>query len=148
VKRAVALVGSRNASANGQRIAEALAAELAQPGLAIVSGLARGIDTAAHRGALRAGATIACVAGGVEVAYPPENAALQARIAGEGAVVAEAPLGTTPQARHFPRRNRIIAGLALGVVVVEAAPRSGSLITARLGQQTWRGPILLTFGSA
>ena len=137
-KRAVALVGSRNASANGQRIAEALAAELAESGVAVASGLARGIDTAAHRGALRAGATIACVAGGVDVAYPPENAQLQARIGREGAVVGEAPLGTAPQARHFPRRNRIIAGLSLGVVVVEAAPRSGSLITARLAQEAGR----------
>ncbi len=137
-KRAVALVGSRNASANGQRIAGALAAELAEAGIAIVSGLARGIDTAAHLGALGAGATITCVAGGVDVAYPPQNADLQTRIAREGAVVGEMPLGTAPQARHFPRRNRIIAGLSLGVVVVEAAPRSGSLITARLAQETGR----------
>ena len=137
-QRAVALVGSRNASANGQRIAEALAAELAEAGIAVVSGLARGIDTAAHRGALRTGATIACVAGGADIPYPPENAALQARIISGGAVLAEMPLGTAPLARHFPRRNRVIAGLSLGVVVVEAAPRSGSLITARLAQEAGR----------
>jgi DNA processing protein len=137
-RRAVALVGSRNASANGQRIAEQLASELAAAGVAVVSGLARGIDTAAHEGALRTGSTIACVAGGLDVPYPPENAELLARIARDGAVVAEAPLGTAPQARHFPRRNRVIAGLSLGVVVVEAAPRSGSLITARLAQEAGR----------
>jgi DNA processing protein len=137
-QHAVALVGSRNASANGQTIAEQLSHALAEAGLVVVSGLARGIDVAAHLGALRAGETVACVAGGVDVPYPPEHAELQARIAGHGAVVAEAPPGTSPQARHFPRRNRIIAGLALGVVVVEAAPRSGSLITARLAQEASR----------
>jgi DNA processing protein len=130
--RAVALVGSRNASANGQRLAEALAADLVASGLVVVSGLARRVDAAAHIGALRTGRTVACIAGGFDTPYPAENAALQARIAAGGAVVAEAPLGTAPQARHFPRRNRIIAGLSLGVVVVEAALRSGSLIIARL----------------
>jgi len=135
--RAVALVGGRNASANGQRMAETLAAELAHS-LLIVSGLARGIDAAAHTGALQTGRTVAAVAGGLDVSYPPEHADLQRRIAETGAVVTEAPLGTTPQARHFPRRNRIIAGLALGVVVVEAALRSGSLITARLAQEAGR----------
>lgn len=134
----VALVGSRNASINGQRLALAIAEELAVAGYAVVSGLARGIDTAAHEGALRGGETIACVAGGIDVPYPPENAALQARIAAAGAVLAEAPPGTAPQARHFPRRNRIIAGLALATVVVEAAPRSGSLITARLAGEAGR----------
>jgi DNA processing protein len=134
----VAVVGSRNASANGQRIAAAMAEELAAAGYVVVSGLARGIDTAAHDGALRGGQTVACVAGGVDVAYPSENAALQARIAGNGAVLAEAPPGTAPQARHFPRRNRIIAGLSLATVVVEAAPRSGSLITARLAGEAGR----------
>jgi DNA processing protein len=104
----------------------------------VVSGLARGIDAAAHTGALQTGYTVAAIAGGLDVAYPPEHAALQRRIAEAGAVVTEAPLGTTPQARHFPRRNRIIAGLALGVVVVEAALRSGSLITARLAQENGR----------
>ncbi len=135
--RAVALVGGRNASANGQHMAENLAAELAQT-LVVVSGLARGIDAAAHKGALQTGHTIAAVAGGLDMPYPPEHADLQRRIADAGAVVSEAPLGTTPQARHFPRRNRIIAGLALGVVVVEAALRSGSLITARLAQEAGR----------
>ncbi|TCZ61391.1 DNA-processing protein DprA [Roseicella aquatilis] len=137
--RAVALVGARNASAAGRRIAEDLAESLAGAGLAVVSGLARGIDAAAHLGALRRGRTIACVAGGLDQPYPPEHAALQARIAAEGgAVLAEAPLGTAPLARHFPRRNRIVAALALGVVVVEAAPRSGSLITARLALEAGR----------
>jgi DNA processing protein len=138
---AVALVGARNASAAGRRIAEELAEALARAGLVVVSGLARGVDAAAHLGALRGGPgrTVAAVAGGLDCPYPPENAALQARIAAEGgAVVAEAPLGTAPQARHFPRRNRVVAGLALGVVVVEAAPRSGSLITARLALEAGR----------
>ena len=135
--RGVAVVGGRNASANGQRMAESLGAELARH-VTIVSGLARGIDAAAHRGALATGRTVAVVAGGLDMPYPPEHAALQARIAETGAVVAEAPLGTAPQARHFPRRNRIVAGLALGVVVVEAAQRSGSLITARVAQEAGR----------
>jgi DNA processing protein len=137
-RRAIAVVGSRNASANGRKLADALARDLAQAGLVVISGLARGIDTAAHLGALETGVTVACIAGGIDVAYPPENAKLQARIAAEGAVVAEAPFGTSPQARHFPRRNRIIAGLSLGVVVVEAALRSGSLITARMAVETDR----------
>ena len=136
--RSVALVGSRNASSNGRAMAENLAAELAGGGTNVVSGLARGIDSAAHKGALSTGVTIACVAGGLDVVYPPENASLQARIAETGAVVSEMPLGTTPLARHFPRRNRVIAGLSLGVVVIEAAPRSGSLITARLAQEYHR----------
>lgn len=135
---AVALVGSRNASANGQRLAELLGQELAEQGVVVVSGLARGIDAAAHEGALRAGLTVACVAGGVDVPYPPEHARLQARVAAQGAVVSEQPPGTAPLGRHFPRRNRVIAGLALGVVVVEAALRSGSLITARLAQEANR----------
>ncbi len=129
--RAVGLVGARNASANGRRMAEALAADLASRGVLVVSGLARGIDTAAHTGALHTGHTAAAIAGGLDMPYPPENTALQARIAAGGAVVAEAPLGTAPQSRHFPRRNRIIAGLSLGLVVVEAARHSGSLITAQ-----------------
>jgi DNA processing protein len=137
-QRAVAMVGSRNASANGQRLAEAMAGDLAAAGLVVVSGLARGIDAAAHEGALRAGLTVACVAGGIDVPYPPEHAELQARIARGGAVVAEAPPGTAPQARRFHRRNRVIAGLSLGVVVVEAALRSGSLITARHAQEAGR----------
>jgi DNA processing protein len=140
--RSVALVGGRNASVNGRRIAEDLAAELARAGLVIVSGMARGIDAAAHAGALSVGhplgRTIAVVAGGLDVPYPPEHADLQHRIAAAGAVVTEAPPGTVPQSRHFPRRNRIIAGLSLGVVVVEAALRSGSLITARLATEAGR----------
>ena len=135
--RSIAVVGGRNASANGQRMAETLGADLARH-LTVVSGLARGIDAAAHHGALATGRTVAVVAGGLDMPYPPEHAALQARIAETGAVVAEAPLGTAPQARHFPRRNRIVAGLALGVVVVEAAQRSGSLITARIAQEAGR----------
>ncbi|HEY5300867.1 MAG TPA: DNA-processing protein DprA, partial [Acetobacteraceae bacterium] len=136
--RAVALVGGRNASANGQRMAANLAEELAAAGVVVVSGLARGIDAAAHAGALRAGCTVAAVAGGLDQPYPPEHADLQRRVAEGGAVLTEAPLGTVPQARHFPRRNRLIAGLSLGVVVIEAAPRSGSLITARLAQEAGR----------
>lgn len=136
--RAVALVGGRNASANGQRVAEVLAADLALAGLVVVSGMARGVDAAAHDGALGTGRTVACIAGGIDVAYPAENEALQRRVAGRGAVVAEAPFGTAPQSRHFPKRNRVIAGLSLGVVVVEAAPRSGSLITARMAQEAGR----------
>ena len=136
--RAVALVGSRNASANGQRLAELLAQGLTEIGFVVVSGPARGIDAAAHEGAMRSGTTVACVAGGIDMPYPPEHAALQTRIAAGGAVVAEAPPGTAPQSRHFPRRNRIIAGLSLGVVVVEAALRSGSLITARLANDANR----------
>ena len=136
---AVAVVGARNASANGCAFARALGRELAAAGLVVVSGLARGIDTAAHEGALAAdGATVAVIAAGVDVAYPPENAALMARIAAEGAVVSERPLGATARAKDFPRRNRVIAGLALGVVVVEAAPASGSLITARLALEYGR----------
>ncbi len=138
--RAVALVGARNASVNGSRMAETLAEGVASAGLVVVSGLARGVDAAAHRGALRAtaGRTVAAVAGGLDCPYPPEHAGLQAAIAAQGAVLSEAPLGTAPQARHFPRRNRVIAGLALGCVVVEAAPRSGSLLTARLAQEAGR----------
>jgi len=132
--RAVAIVGARNSSAAGRRVAEDLADELAGKGIVVISGMARGIDAAAHQGALNAkGQTIAAIAGGLDVAYPPENAMLQARVADQGGLlITEAPLGTAPQARHFPRRNRIIAGLALGVVVVEAMEKSGTLITARL----------------
>jgi DNA processing protein len=139
-RRQVGVVGARAASAGGRRIAEELAAGLTTGGIVVTSGLARGIDAAAHLGALEAhGRTIAVVAGGLDQPYPPENAGLQARIAAEGgAVVSEAPLGTQPQARHFPRRNRIVAGLVLGLVVVEAALRSGSLITARLAAEAGR----------
>jgi DNA processing protein len=137
LRRCVATVGGRNASANGQRMAETLAAELAAA-VVVVSGLARGIDTAAHQGAMRTGHTIAVIAGGIDQPYPPENADLHHRIAETHLLITEAPFGTVPQARHFPRRNRIIAGLSLGVVVVEAAPRSGSLITARIAQEAGR----------
>lgn len=137
--RGVAIVGARNASAAGRRFAESLAEELAGQGICVVSGLARGVDAAAHEGALRKGRTIAAVAGGLDQPYPRENAALQARIAAEGgAVLSEAPLGTAPMSRPFPRRNRIVAGLSLGVVVVEAAPQSGTLITARLAAENGR----------
>lgn len=124
-----------------------LAADLARAGIVVVSGLARGIDTAAHEGALmharngapaHGGTTIAGVAGGLDIPYPPENAALQERIASAGAVLAESPLGTAPLGRAFPRRNRIIAGISLGTVVVEAAPCSGSLLTARLAVEANR----------
>lgn len=129
-RRAIALVGARNASSLGTRMAKRLAADLAAAGIAVVSGLARGIDTAAHQGALEGG-TIAVQAGGVDVIYPAENAQLAHDIAARGLRVAEMPMGVRPQARHFPARNRIIAGLAQAVVVVEAAAKSGSLITAR-----------------
>jgi DNA processing protein len=130
-KRAVAIVGARNASINGKRLAEMLARDLGAAGFVVVSGLARGIDASAHAGSLANG-TAAVVAGGIDVVYPEENRALQERIAEQGAVVAECAIGTQPLARHFPRRNRIISGLALGVVVIEATLKSGSLITARV----------------
>jgi DNA processing protein len=133
----VAVVGSRNASAAGRRIAQTIAAELGQADLVVVSGLARGIDGAAHQGALPSG-TVAVLAGGVDVIYPPEHAKLYARILETGCVVSEMPPGTEPQASHFPRRNRLISGMALGVVIVEAAARSGSLITARLALEQGR----------
>lgn len=126
----VAMVGARNASALGRKLAEMLAASLGKAGLVVVSGMARGIDTAAHEGALASG-TVAVVAGGADIVYPPENRGLYQRLAAEGAIVSEMPLGEQPQARHFPRRNRIISGISRGVVVVEAAEGSGSLITAR-----------------
>jgi DNA processing protein len=136
-RSAVALVGARNASAAGRRMAFQLAADLGRAGLLVVSGLARGIDTAAHEGSLGTG-TVAVLAGGVDVVYPPENQGLYDRLVGEGAVISEMPPGTTPQAMHFPRRNRLISGMSMGVVVVEAAPRSGSLITARLALEQGR----------
>lgn len=129
--RTVAVVGARNASLNGRRLAEAIARDLGRAGWVVVSGLARGIDAAAHAGSLETG-TVAVLAGGIDTVYPEENRDLQARIGEAGAIVAEMPVGTEPQARHFPRRNRIVSGLSRGVLVVEAAPRSGSLITARL----------------
>ena len=135
-RTAIAMVGARNASAAACRFARGLSVDLAREGAAVVSGLARGIDTAAHVGALPG--TIAVIAGGIDVVYPPENADLQERIARDGLLIAEMPPGTEPRARHFPHRNRIIAGLALGTVVVEAAPKSGSLITARLAGEAGR----------
>lgn len=126
----VAIVGARNASAAACRFARQLAVDLAARDVTVVSGLARGVDTAAHVGAL-GGATAAVIASGIDVAFPPENAQLQEKIAADQLLIAEQPPGTEPLARHFPSRNRIIAGLAQGTVVIEAAPKSGSLITAR-----------------
>lgn len=132
----IAMVGARNASAAACRFARGMARDLVSRGLVVVSGLARGIDTAAHWGALGegdgGGATIGVIASGIDITYPPENAALQERVAQEGLLIAEQSPGAEPKARNFPHRNRIIAGLSRGAVVVEAAPKSGSLITARL----------------
>ncbi|WP_116087145.1 DNA-processing protein DprA [Tropicimonas sp. IMCC34011] len=129
-RRSVAVVGARNASSLGLRMARKLCGELAAEGLTIVSGLARGIDAEAHRCALQTG-TVAVVAGGVDVVYPKENAELTDQIASSGLILSEMPCGMRPQARHFPRRNRLVAALAEAVLVIEAAARSGSLITAR-----------------
>ena len=136
-QKAIAIVGARNASANGRRLAQNFAADLGRNGLTVVSGLARGIDTAAHHGALDSG-TVAVVAGGLDIVYPPENRALFDAIAAQGTVLSEMAPGTRPQARYFPRRNRIVAGLSLGTLVVEAARNSGSLITARLALEQGR----------
>ncbi|MBC6441433.1 MAG: DNA-protecting protein DprA [Rhodospirillales bacterium] len=133
----VGIVGARNASAGGRRFAERLAADLAEAGQVVVSGMARGIDTAAHTGALDGG-TVAVLAGGIDNIYPPENEALYQAIAEQGLVVSDQPLGLVPRSGHFPRRNRIVAGMALGVVVVEATERSGALITARLAAENGR----------
>jgi DNA processing protein len=134
---AVAIVGARNASAAACRFARGLAYGLGQDELAVVSGLARGIDSAAHDGALETG-TIGVVAGGIDVFYPPENEERQKALYEKGLVLAEMPPETEPRARHFPYRNRIIAGISAATVVVEAAPRSGSLITARLAADAGR----------
>jgi DNA processing protein len=133
----IAVVGARNASANGRRLAREIAGGLGQGGLIVVSGMARGIDAAAHLGGIETG-TAAVVAGGVDVVYPEENRGIYDVLRRQGAIVAELPLGSEPQARHFPRRNRIISGMALGVLVVEAAARSGSLITARYALEQGR----------
>jgi DNA processing protein len=136
-RQAVAIVGARNASAAACRFARGLSHDLGQHDLVVVSGLARGIDSAAHDGALASG-TVGVIAGGIDVFYPPENEDRQKVMYDRGLVIAEMPPGTEPRARHFPYRNRIIAGMASGTVVVEAAPRSGSLITARLAAEAGR----------
>jgi DNA processing protein len=133
----VAMVGARNASAAGLKFAERLARGLGEAGFAIVSGLARGIDGAAHRASLATG-TVAVLAGGADHIYPFEHARLAEEVAAQGAIVSEMPVGYVPRAHDFPRRNRLISGLALGVVVIEAARRSGSLITARLALEQGR----------
>ena len=133
----VAIVGARNASAAGIRFAERLARDLGAAGFAVASGLARGVDAAAHRGSLASG-TIAVLAGGQDHVYPREHADLADAVAAEGALISEMPLGWEPRARDFPRRNRLISGLAVGIVVVEAARRSGSLITARFALEQGR----------
>jgi DNA processing protein len=135
--RSVAVVGARIASAAGQRFARTLARDLGQGGYVVVSGMARGIDAAAHEGSLETGA-VAVLGGGIDDVYPPEHGALYRRIAEQGCVISESPVGHRAQARDFPRRNRLISGLSLGVVVVEAEMRSGSLITARLAAEQGR----------
>ena len=136
-RQSVAIVGARNASAAACRFARSLAYDLGERDIVIVSGLARGIDTAAHDGSLETG-TVGVIAGGIDVFYPPENEGRQKALYERGLVLAEMPPGTEPRARHFPYRNRIIAGMSAGTVVVEAAPRSGSLITARLAAEAGR----------
>lgn len=133
----IAIVGARIASAGGQRISRGLAQALGQDGFVVVSGLARGIDAAAHAGSLVTG-TVAVLGGGVDDIYPPDNAGLYDQIVEQGCVVSESPMGARAQARDFPRRNRIISGLSRGVIVVEAELRSGSLITARLAGEQGR----------
>ncbi len=136
-RRTVAVVGARNASANGRLMAGRIAAGLGAEDFCVVSGMARGIDAAAHEAALDTG-TVAVLAGGIDVVYPNQNQALYERIVEQGAAIAENTPGTKPLARHFPRRNRLISGLSLGVCVIEAAARSGSLITARLALEQGR----------
>jgi len=136
-KRTVGMVGARNASASGIRFARQIALELGGKELVVASGLARGIDAAAHEGSMKTG-TVAVVAGGIDVVYPPEHQDLYEQIIDAGVVVAEQPVGTKPQGRHFPRRNRVISGLSLGVLVIEAAKKSGSLITARVANEQGR----------
>lgn len=133
----LAIVGARDASAAGQRFAEHLAKALGAAGFVVVSGLARGIDAAAHRAALPSG-TVAVLAGGADQIYPPQNAGLHREIAARGLILAESRPGVAPVARAFPRRNRIVSGLARGVVVIEAADRSGSLITAQRAAEQGR----------
>ncbi|WP_108051930.1 DNA-processing protein DprA [Bosea sp. 124] len=133
----VALVGSRNASAAGLKFTARLARDLGEAGFVVVSGLARGIDTAAHEASVQSG-TVAVLAGGLDEIYPPQNAPLLQRLLAEGAAVSEMPLGLAPRGRDFPRRNRLVSGLSLGTVVVEAARKSGSLITARFANEQGR----------
>ncbi len=133
----VAVVGARIASASGQRFARALAKDLGEAGYVVISGMARGIDGAAHEGALKTG-TVAVLAGGIDDVYPPEHLGLYERLIEDGCVVSESPVGRRAQAKDFPRRNRLISGLSEGVVVVEAELRSGSLITARLAAEQGR----------
>jgi DNA processing protein len=136
---AVAVVGSRRSTHYGMQVSERLACDLASRGLTIVSGMARGVDSASHRGALRAkGRTLAVLGSGIDVLYPPENRGLMRAISSSGAVVSEFPFGTLPERGNFPRRNRIISSLSLGVVVVEAAVDSGSLITVRYALEQGR----------
>lgn len=136
-KSMIAMVGARNASVNGRNLTRRMAAELGRDNLVVVSGLARGIDTAAHEGSMATG-TVAVMAGGLDVVYPPENQRLFDDVVAMGCAVSEMPPGTQPQASHFPRRNRIVSGMALGVVVVEANLKSGSLITARMAADQGR----------
>ncbi len=131
------IVGARNSSLNGRKFTQKLARELGEAGQIIVSGLARGIDTAAHEGALKTG-TIAVVAGGIDVVYPRENQKLYEEIIDHGLILAESPLGMQPIARHFPKRNRIVSGLSAGIIVMEATVKSGSLITARMAAEQGR----------
>lgn len=135
-KPCLAMVGARNASAAAVKLARDFATELAQAGFTVVSGLARGIDGACHEGAMPS--TIGVIASGIDITYPPQHKDLQEQIATQGLLIAEQPPGTEPRGRHFPSRNRIIAGLASGTLVVEAAPKSGSLITARLAGEAGR----------
>lgn len=133
----VAIVGARNASVAGMRFARKIATDLGEQGFCVVSGLARGIDRAAHEGSLRTG-SVGVLAGGLDRPYPPENAALAEDLCQVGAVVSEMPFGWEPRAQDFPRRNRLVAGLSIGLLVVEAARRSGSLISARLASEMGR----------
>jgi DNA processing protein len=138
-RQAVAIVGSRRPTTAGRLLTERLGRELAAAGFTVVSGLARGIDAAAHRGALSAGGrTVAVLGCGIDVTYPPEHAALRTEIEASGAVISDLPLGAPPHGGHFPKRNRIISGMSIGVVVTEAGIPSGSLITARLGLEQGR----------
>jgi DNA processing protein len=130
-RRAIGIVGARNASINGRKMAETLARDLGESDVVVVSGLARGIDTAAHQASLVTG-TVAVVAGGVDIVYPQENQALYDQMAESGCILSDMPMGVEPFAKLFPRRNRLISGLSLGIVVVEAALQSGSLITAKM----------------